>query len=124
MFALIPQASKWVDGVVELRGKVIPVIDLRAFFDLKSEGDQQKRTIVVDIRGKVMGINVDAVEGIIQKAKNEINLAPEAVSQQYIEGIIQDAENLIIMLNLDAMLSAGQVQNLQELVNSASARTA
>ena len=124
MFALIPQASKLVDGVVELRGKVIPVIDLRAFFDLKSEGDQQKRTIVVDIRGKVMGINVDAVEGIIQKAKNEINLAPEAVSQQYIEGIIQDAENLIIMLNLDAMLSAGQVQNLQELVNSASARTA
>jgi len=124
VFALIPQASKWVDGVVELRGKVIPVIDLRAFFDLKSEGDQQKRTIVVDIRGKVMGINVDAVEGIIQKAKNEINLAPEAVSQQYIEGIIQDAENLIIMLNLDAMLSAGQVQNLQELVNSASARTA
>jgi len=78
VFALIPQASKWVDGVVELRGKVIPVIDLRAFFDLKSEGDQQKRTIVVDIRGKVMGINVDAVEGIIQKAKNEINLAPEA----------------------------------------------
>lgn len=107
----VPRAPRYVEGVVNLRGDVIPVIDLRKRFGLEGkEYNQFTRIIVSDINKKKVGVIVDEVLEVLRISRRNIESAPEIVqdkkNQIYLEGIANLKERMIMMLNIENILPA------------------
>jgi purine-binding chemotaxis protein CheW len=106
----IPNTPPSVEGIINLRGKVIPIISLRNRFSMAgSESDHHTRIMVMDIGGKLMGFIVDGVSEVIRISNGEIQPPPSMVSggvdQDFICGVIQHADQLLLMLQLDRMFT-------------------
>ncbi|MDY6912354.1 MAG: chemotaxis protein CheW [Chloroflexota bacterium] len=102
-----------VEGMINLRGKVIPVIDLRKLFGLAaSEQNNENRTVVVDIEGQNIGIIVDAVTEVLRIASESVeppsSVITTAGSPDYLLGIAKLESKMIILLDLDKVLSNEQ----------------
>lgn len=111
----VPKAPYYIRGVMNLRGNVIPVIDLRKRFSLPSkETTDQTRIIVFDIKGVKFGIMVDAVSEVIRLPRENIEPPPPiamgGIESSYIRGVGKLQNKLIILLDLEKAL------NLEELV--------
>lgn len=105
----VPRAPSFVEGVINLRGKVIPIIDLRKRFglDLK-ERDKDTRIVVVDIEGSIMGMIVDAVSEVLRLPASTIEPAPEiatSIDSEYIRGVAKLEDRLLIFLDLSKVFS-------------------
>jgi purine-binding chemotaxis protein CheW len=105
----VPNAPDFVEGVINLRGKVIPVVDLRKRFGLAAhEETKDSRIVVVDIGGEDIGIRVDAVTEVLRISADTVAPASSIITtadSYYILGIAKLGERLIILLNLDKVLS-------------------
>jgi purine-binding chemotaxis protein CheW len=105
----ISDVDESVKGVINLRGKIIPVIDLRIRFGLeKREYDERTTIIVVKIYEKEMGLIVDNVSEVIDLSENEIELHSklyEDNSNQYIKGYGKIEKQVIIILDIFKMLA-------------------
>ena len=106
----IPNTPPSVEGIINLRGKVIPIISLRSRFSMpSSDNDHHTRIMVMDIGGKLMGFIVDGVSEVIRISSGEIQPPPSMVSsganQDFICGVIQHSDQLLLMLQLDRMFS-------------------
>ena len=114
----VPRAEQFIEGVINLRGNVIPIIDLRKRFDLGSTPkDRDARIIVVQIEEKLIGLLVDRVNEVVSVNTNNIGPPPEEVTQidtQFLDGIARLKERLILVLNVHEMLSS---KEQEELVN-------
>lgn len=107
----VPNTPHYVDGVINLRGKVIPIINMRKKFGLmETENDKQTRIMVMDVDGELMGFTVDAVSEVIRISGSEIQPSPAVVAsgidQECIAGVINQAERLLVLLDLEKMFSA------------------
>lgn len=106
----MPKAPFFVEGVINLRGKVIPVVNLRKRFGLGlKEIDSQSRIIVVDI-GSTVGLIVDSVSEVLRISSDTIEPPPPitgGVGSEYIMGIGKLEDRLIILLDIDKLLSEG-----------------
>lgn len=106
----MPKAPFSVEGVINLRGKVIPVINLRKRFGLDiKEIDSQSRIIVVDI-GATVGLIVDSVSEVLRISSDTIEPPPPitgGIGSEYIMGIGKLEDRLIILLDIDRLLSEG-----------------
>lgn len=107
----IPNTPPSVEGIINLRGKVIPIISLRNRFCMSStEDDQHTRIMVMDIDGKLMGFIVDGVSEVIRISNAEIqpppSIAAGGIDQDFICGVIKHAEQLLLMLQLDRMFTS------------------
>jgi purine-binding chemotaxis protein CheW len=111
----VPQTPECVMGVINLRGKVIPVIDLRRKFELPiSDYDQQTCIIVVDV-GMLMGIIVDTVQEVHDIAADHIEPAPEVgteVQSSFIRGMGKVGEDVVILLDIDEVLNSEELVEL------------
>lgn len=105
----IPNAPDYVEGMINLRGKVIPIVNLRRRFGLeRSEVDKQTRIVVVNINGKILGIVVDSVSEVLRLPANTIEPPPAVATgkgQEYIEGVGNTGGKLLILLDLDKLFS-------------------
>lgn len=105
----VPNAPSYVEGVINLRGKVIPVIDLRKRLMMAVRGhDQDTRIIVVEIENKVIGFVVDKVNEVLRIPQSVTEAPPSMVSgikSDYITAIGKLTDRLIILLDLDKILS-------------------
>jgi purine-binding chemotaxis protein CheW len=106
----VPNTPGYVEGVINLRGKVIPIINMRRRFALREQGyDKQTRIMVMDVEGELMGFIVDAVSEVIRISSSEIQPSPAVVTsgidQECIAGIINQAERLLVLLDLQRMFS-------------------
>ena len=106
----MPNTPHYVDGVINLRGKVIPIISMRKKFGLmETENDKQTRIMVMDVDGELMGFIVDAVSEVIRISGSEIQPSPAVVAsgidQECISGVINQAERLLVLLDLEKMFS-------------------
>ncbi|HBG04456.1 MAG: chemotaxis protein CheW [Geobacteraceae bacterium GWC2_58_44] len=109
----IPNTPPSVEGIINLRGKVIPIVSLRNRFSMPgSDSDHHTRIIVMDIGGTLMGFIVDGVSEVIRISSGEIQTPPSMVSggvdQDFICGVIQHADQLLLMLQLDRMFSSDE----------------
>ncbi len=106
----VPQAPHYVEGVINLRGKVIPIIDLRKRFGLElKEYDKNTRIVVVDIEGNVMGMIVDSVSEVLRLPANTIEPPPELVTginAEYIKGVAKLEDRLLIFLDLSKVVES------------------
>jgi len=109
----IPQSPPFIEGVLNLRGKVVPVMDLRTRFSMpRAERDRSTRIIVVDVANKVMGMIVDAVSGVLQIEDDQIAPPPpmgSKIDTDYIQGMARIDDRLMILLDVDKILSTDEL---------------
>ena len=116
----VPNSPEFVEGVINLRGDIIPVIDLRKRLNLFTEEMQKKNWILIlDIEGSVTGFVVDMVDEVLKIDESTIEPAPEIVlaglESQYIRGVCEVAgKRLMILLNFDSILLANEIKQLKE----------
>jgi chemotaxis signal transduction protein len=112
---IVPRSDPFVLGVMNLRGKVIPVIDLRVRFNLeKTDFDKATRVIVVRFEKEQIGFVVDEVTQVIRIAKSMVEPTPPlvgAIGQEYILGICKFNERLIILLDIDRVVGEGEADS-------------
>ncbi|HBA87844.1 MAG TPA: chemotaxis protein CheW [Geobacter sp.] len=109
----VPNTPRYVEGVINLRGKVIPIISLRRKFDLmEAEYDKRTRIMVMEVVGELMGFIVDEVSEVIRISEKEIQPPPPVVSsgieQECMSGVINQADRLLVLLDLERMFSADE----------------
>ncbi len=116
----VPQSSRFVRGVLNLRGRVMPVIDLRRKFNLPGiDTDRSTRIIVVDVEGSSVGMVVDRVSQVIDVDPREVEPAPELgarVNTDYIRGMGKMEDRLVILLDIDRVLTASEMAEVSEAV--------
>lgn len=112
----VPRAPEFVEGVINLRGKVIPIIDLRRRFGLDfKEHDKDTRIIVIEINNIVVGFVVDAVSEVLRIPTNTVEPPPPVVAgvdSDYISGVGKLQDRLLILLDLDKLLSSEDLDML------------
>lgn len=103
----VPKAAPFVKGVVNLRGKVIPVIDLRRRFKLEDKFDEDTRLIVVELASDSMGFVVDSVTEVIRIPVTRIDPTPPVIGQisnEYLLGVGKTDNRLLILLDLNRVI--------------------
>lgn len=112
----VPQAPNYVEGVINLRGKVIPIVDLRKRFSLEvKEYDKNTRIVVVDIGGNIMGMVVDSVSEVLRLPFNTIEPPPEIVTginSEYIRGVAKLEDRLLIFLDLSKVINVDEMESV------------
>lgn len=104
----VPGAPEFVEGVINIRGKVIPIMDLRQRFGLAAkEHDSHTRIIVVELQALMVGFVVDAVSEVLRLPSGTVEPAPPLVAgidSEYIKGVGKLEDRLLILLDLDSLL--------------------
>ena len=114
----LPKAPDFVRGVINLRGDVIPIIDLRKKFGLPEEMyADNTRVIVVEVEGKLMGIVVDSVSHVIRIDESQIDKPPllSGMSREYIMGVVKLDKRLIVLLNIDRILTTEEKIEIEKI---------
>ncbi|WP_456275476.1 chemotaxis protein CheW [Bacillus sp. AK128] len=113
----VPKTVKFVKGVINLRGLVTPVIDLRTRFNLEEQDySDSSRVIIVSLEDMEVGLIVDAANDVIDIQVEAIEPPPEVVGSveaNYIKGVAKIEKRLLILLNLDAVLNPEELRSLQ-----------
>lgn len=116
----MPNVPQHVEGIINLRGKVIPIISMRRRFGLmESEYSSQTRIIIMDVAGSLTGFIVDAVSEVIRIHSSEIQPPPSmvlsgGVSQEFITGVFNHADRLLIIMDIDRMFSDDERESFAE----------
>ena len=116
----VPNTKKYVMGVINLRGQIVPVINLENKLDLSSENNKGQRIIVVEVNNSLVGIMVDDVKdvvGIAQDNIEEIKESKGGINQEFMNGVFSYENYLIIIINIKDILFADkeieEVKNVQ-----------
>ena len=117
----IPNVPQHVEGIINLRGKVIPIISMRRRFGLmENENNNHTRIIIMDVAGSLTGFIVDSVSEVIRIHDSEIQPPPSLVlssgiGQEFITGVYNHAERLLIIMDIDRMFSVNELENFGEI---------
>lgn len=116
----IPQASGYIKGVINLRGKIIVVIDLNVILGMAGkEHDGDTRIIVSDIGDTVMGFVVDSVSEVIRLPEKNVEPAPAAIANkigtEYLRGVGKIDDRLLLLLKLNKVLGADKLHSLRNI---------
>jgi len=126
----IPNTPEYIRGVINLRGTIVPIIDMRLRFDLESKEYGPTTVVVVlriesDIEGgsdRTMGVVVDGVSDVYNVPLRDIKPSPDfgmAVDTEFVNGLATVGEKMIIVLNIDHMLNAAELAAVDTLVDEA-----
>ncbi len=107
----VPKAAEFVEGIINLRGRIVPVVDLRRCFGIGSKTpDKETRIVVVEIRDATVGLIVDAVSEVLQVAGSAIEPPSRVVTtadSAFLRGIARLEDRLITLLDLEKVLWRG-----------------
>ncbi|NMA55662.1 MAG: chemotaxis protein CheW [Firmicutes bacterium] len=121
--ARVPHAPDFVKGVINLRGNIIPVIDLHKRFDLgETEATDESRIVIVSVQDITVGITVDAVSEVITLTKEALTPPPPLVAgieASFIEAIGKLKDRLLILLNMDRILGLDEVAATKKVAEKA-----
>lgn len=114
----VPNAPKFVKGVCNLRGSVIPVIDLKKRLDLPGKQDENAKIIIVNIGKQTVGMTIDAAADVVSINSQEVEPSPALVSgidAEFIQGVAKISNRLLIILNLERILTVDQIHLLDNM---------
>lgn len=124
----LPRTPAFVEGVINLRGTVIPVIDLRKRFDLPDRAPlEESRLLVVAVSRQLVGLVVDDVTEVVTVQAHDIKPPPhvaEGISTEYLIGVCLVRDSLIMLLNLDSILTNRETSALAGLSRASGAAPA
>ena len=108
----VPAAPAFVEGIINLRGKVIPVIDMRARFGLRAgAADERTRIMVVEMGGRVAGFIVDSVSQVLRLPASTVEAPPAVIEgggSDFIRGVGKLEGRLLLLLDLDLLLGESE----------------
>ncbi|MCK4742470.1 MAG: chemotaxis protein CheW [Sulfuriflexus sp.] len=117
--APVPGAPDYVLGIINLRGNVVTVIDTRRRFMLSErEIDDDTRIVIIEVMGQIVGLLVDGVAEVVYLRASEVESAPEVgndESSKYIQGVVSRENGLLIMVDVNKLLSTDEWQDMAEL---------
>lgn len=119
----IPNAPSFVEGLYNLRGEIIPIINLHKRFHLKRVfGDEEDELlsgfIIIDLDGMKLGIIIDKVERVISIDYKEIQAPPQMISGiggEYIHGVVNQKNSYLIILDIKRLFNAKELQRIDEI---------
>lgn len=119
----VPKAPPFVVGVINLRGDIVPIIDLRKRLRLPTpEFTDETRIIIVEIEAKLCGVIVDGVSEVIEIEENKVLPPPSivkgSIDSAYLKGVGRLDERILILLDLDKILTASEQESLDSLDTS------
>jgi purine-binding chemotaxis protein CheW len=113
----VPRAPQFMEGVINLRGQLIPIIDLRTRFGMpRAEHTKNTRIVVTEIGTKRVGMVVDSVSEVLRLPVDQIEAAPDmitGVDTEYIRGVGKIEDRLIILLDLARIISNAEKRELE-----------
>ncbi len=113
----MPRAPRFVAGVMNLRGKVFPVVALRRRFAMEEAAPgPQARVMVVETQGQVIGLLVDEVREVLRVPADAFEAPPAMISESVgpsLSGVVKDGERLLLMLDLGRLFNPEESQDLQ-----------
>jgi purine-binding chemotaxis protein CheW len=119
----VPQTSSEVEGVINLRGHIIPVVDLRTRFGMpRVETGTESRIIVVDVNGRTVGFVVDKVHEVLRIDSAIVEEAPAmaaSVESDYIQGVGKLEDRLLILIDLQKLFTRQDLQRLEDAAQAA-----
>jgi purine-binding chemotaxis protein CheW len=119
----VPNAPDYIEGVINLRGRIIPIVDLRKRFGEKSfEPNKKNRIVVVELETRAIGLIVNSASEVLRIPPSEIE-EPHNVFKEgelnYITGVGKLNGRLVILLDLNRILQRGELHHLDEVADSA-----
>ena len=119
----IPSAPAYLKGIVNLRGVIVPLVDMRVRFGL-AEPRYDSTTVVVILRvaGRIIGLVVDAVSDVVHLAPNDVKEAPTlgaVVDSSFIAGLATRDDRMILLLDIEKLLSSGEMNLLAQVAQAA-----
>lgn len=119
----IPNSPAFVEGVINLRGKIIPIVDLRKRFRLvEVEYSEDSRIVVVELSGNTIGVTVDSVNEVLRLPAANIEPTPTiatGIGSEYLSGVGKINDRLLILLDLNKILSSAEREQLNILDQTA-----
>lgn len=119
----VPNAPSYIEGVINLRGRIIPVVDMRKRFGEKvPEPSKKNRIVVAEVEGRQIGLLVNSASEVLRLPPSQIE-SPNNVFREgeldYITGVGKLNGRLVILLDLSRVLQRGELGELQEVAESA-----
>ncbi|MFL0809575.1 MAG: chemotaxis protein CheW [Agarilytica sp.] len=119
----IPNAPKHIKGVINLRGTIVPIIDLRQCFGMESIEYTPITVVIVlkvqtDNGERIMGTVVDAVSDVYALSEQDMRPAPDignSLNTEFIKGLVNVDQKMVILLNIDKLLSVEDIPNLSNI---------
>jgi purine-binding chemotaxis protein CheW len=123
----VPDAPDFIEGVINLRGKIIPVIDLRKRFgETNITSSKKNRILVAEIMDKIVGLVVDAASEVVKIPPADIEPPPNVFGEtevNYVTGVGKLANKLIILVDLGKIMQRGDLRRITELAEAKAAGT-
>lgn len=118
----VPNAPEYIEGVINLRGRIIPVVDLRKRFgDASPEPTKKNRIVVVEMGNRAIGLLVQSASEVLRLSPSEIE-APHGIFQEgemsFITGVGKLKGRLVILLDLDRVLQRSELRRLEEFAEA------
>lgn len=118
----VPNAPDYIEGVINLRGRIIPIVDLRKRFGEKSfEPNKKNRIVVVELESRAIGLIVNSASEVLRIPPSEIE-EPHNVFKEgelnYVTGVGKLNGRLVILLDLSRVLQRGELNHLDEVAES------
>ncbi len=121
----VPDMPEFIKGVINLRGNVISVMDMRTRFNLEQrEYDERTCTIVIDVNELQMGLIVDSVKEVMDIPPAQIDQPPRThsgIKTSYVEGMGKVGDNVKILLNVEKILFEEELEQIQQLATTETA---
>jgi purine-binding chemotaxis protein CheW len=122
--ATIPNTPAYIKGVINLRGTIVPIIDLRERFGLEKLAYGPTTVVIIlnvqsETRARVMGMVVDAVSDVYSLTDDQMKAPPEfgnAIDTQFVRGLATVDEKLMVLLDMDLLLNSGELAILDGFV--------
>ncbi|WP_432408844.1 chemotaxis protein CheW [Wukongibacter sp. M2B1] len=115
----VPSAPYFVDGIINLRGEIIPIVNLKKRFEIEDDKiDSDTRIIVINLNGRNVGFVVDEASQVLRINNDDIDPAPEIIAgidKQYINGVGKVEDKIIILLDLEKILTDKEKIQLKEM---------
>lgn len=110
----VPHAPEYVEGVMNLRGRIVPVIDLRRRFGGAAiENNRKNRVLVVDVESKAVGLIVESASEVLKISDAQIEPPPNVLTDAatgYVTGVAKHQGRLIILVDLKRILQSGELR--------------
>lgn len=123
----VPDSPDFVEGVINLRGKIVPVVDLRKRFGEKTITRSKKNRILVsESEGKLVGLIVDAASEVLRISESQIDPPPQVLDHSevnYVTGLGKLQGRLMILIDLNKTLQRGELRRLGEVSETQAAQT-
>jgi purine-binding chemotaxis protein CheW len=119
----VPDAPDYIEGVINLRGKIVSVIDLRKRFGEKQiTSNKKNRILVAEFEGRMVGLVVDAASEVLKISPDQIEPPPSVFEEgelNYVTGVGKLGDRLIVLIELKKILQRGELRRMGEAADAA-----